>query len=85
MLKIYTVKGNSMNPTLKNGQRILATTLTKKIKENNIIIFKRDNKNYIKRIKKIQENKIIITTDNKKKSEWEIKKEEIKAKKILKL
>jgi len=74
-----------MEPTLKNKQKILATTNTKKIKEKDIIIFKRNNKNYIKRIKKIQNKKITITTDNNKKLNWTIKKEEIQAKKILTL
>ena len=74
-----------MNPTLKDGQIILATTKTKKIQKNNIIIFKRNNKNYIKRIKEIKDGKITITTDNNTKLKKEIKKEEIKAKKIIKL
>lgn len=47
---ITFVAGNSMNPTLHNGELLLATKHTKKLERYDIVLIKTDDKSIIKRI-----------------------------------
>ena len=50
---VQTVAGNSMNPTLKDGQPILVSRLSYKIKDverNQIVVLNHDGKSYVKRV-----------------------------------
>ena len=71
-----------MTPTLKDKQKILALTNKKflKIQVNNIIIFKRNNKNYIKKV--IELGKQITVQSDKTKQTWKVKQNEIIGKKL---
>ncbi len=44
------VKGNSMNPTLKNGQLIFINKSDKNFQDNDIIVFRKNEDIYVKRI-----------------------------------
>ncbi len=57
-----------MLPTLKPGQDVLALCWLFKIKKGDLIVFKKSNKNMIKRVQKIQENKVFVLGDNRNKS-----------------
>ena len=54
--QIFIVSGPSMYPTLKNGQRILASRYFDNISYNEIIIFKKDNEILIKRVTGMEGN-----------------------------
>ncbi len=53
VIGVQTVTGNSMDPTLKDGQPVLVSRLSYifgQIKRNEIVVFKHDGKSYVKRI-----------------------------------
>lgn len=53
VIGIQTVTGNSMNPTLKDGQPVLVSRLSYKFKDierNQIVVLNHDTKSYVKRI-----------------------------------
>ena len=45
-----TVAGNSMDPTLKDGQVVLVSRLSKNIKRNEIVVLNNNGKSYVKRV-----------------------------------
>ena len=45
-----TVAGNSMDPTLKDGQIVLVSKIPFKPKRNEIVLFKNAGKSYVKRV-----------------------------------
>ncbi len=70
--KIFVVHGHSMEPTLREGDRVLALTwcyLLSKPKKGEIIVFKdaeqTHDKYIIKRISKVQGHSISVKGDNK--------------------
>ncbi len=50
VIGVQTVAGNSMNPTLKDGQPVLVSRLHKNIQRNEIVVLNHDGKSYVKRI-----------------------------------
>ncbi len=50
VVAFQTVVGNSMNPTLKDGQPVLVSKLPFTVERNDIILFKKDGKSYVKRV-----------------------------------
>jgi len=50
VVAFQTVAGNSMNPTLKDGQIVLVSKLPFKIERNQIVLFNSDGKSYVKRV-----------------------------------
>ena len=61
----FDVIGNSMEPTLQNGSRILVNTAQLDIIDNKIYALRKGNEIFIKRLYKVfNENKIIAKSDN---------------------
>lgn len=60
VLQICFVHGNSMYPTLKNGQMLLVKKIDLKINNNDIVVIKKDSKIIIKRIIGIPNDQIEI-------------------------
>ena len=58
--QICFVKGSSMMPTLKDGQILIAKKFNLHIKNNDIVVIKKDNKIMIKRVIGIPNDKISI-------------------------
>ncbi len=58
--QICFVKGNSMMPTLKNGQVLISKKYNLQIKNNDIIVIKKNNKTIIKRVIGIPNDEIAI-------------------------
>ena len=50
IVAFQTVAGNSMDPTLKDGQIVLVSKLPFKPKRNQIVLFKSNGKSYVKRV-----------------------------------
>ncbi len=50
IVAFQTVVGNSMDPTLKDGQVVLVSKLPFTVERNDIILFKKDGKSYVKRV-----------------------------------
>ena len=50
IVAFQTVAGNSMDPTLKDGQIVLVSKLPFKPKRNEIVLFKSNGKSYVKRV-----------------------------------
>lgn len=68
LLQKFRVSGHSMEPTLKQGKGILASSLPYlffKPKAGEIIAFKSKNNLIVKRIKAVRENKYLVQGDNK--------------------
>ncbi len=63
----YTVYGNSMNPTLKEGQEVLTFNWGKS-KVGDVVVIKAGDKEIIKRITKINDRQMLIKGDNEKES-----------------
>lgn len=84
-LSRFIVKDRSMEPAYCEGDHILASTFGK-LRRGSAVIFKKENKYLIKRIKSLTENSVILEADNKMlaKKVWEIKRDEIVGKVILK-
>lgn len=60
-MKIRRVFGNSMEPTLKNGQIVIATN--KKYKSGDVVVVKQESREVVKRLS-INESKISLYGDN---------------------
>lgn len=63
MIFVRRVIGDSMQPTLKNGQVVLAFT-TRKFKTGQVVIAFVDGREIIKRITKIEQGQITLLGDN---------------------
>lgn len=67
LLLKFTISGHSMVPTYKSGDTILASSLPflfSKPKIRDIIVFKKDNKVFVKRVTKITNQGILVEGDN---------------------
>lgn len=67
----FKISGHSMEPLIKNGNTVFATNILYLFtypKVNDIIIFEKNKKYFVKRISKIENNKYFVTGDNKKDS-----------------
>lgn len=68
-LSRFTVKGNSMLPTLRTGQDILVRCWLYKIKMGDIVVIKVNGKEMVKRIRQIShDRKVFVQGDNEKES-----------------
>ncbi|MBI4036239.1 nickel-type superoxide dismutase maturation protease [Candidatus Daviesbacteria bacterium] len=67
-LKRFTASGNSMLPTLKDGQDILVWCWFVNPKVGDIVVIKHKGKEIVKRIENIQNNTVFVTGDNKQES-----------------
>lgn len=67
LLKILKVHGHSMQPAIKNGQKVLISSVPYFFTEpkiNDIVAFRIDNKIFIKRIVSIKDEKYFLRGDN---------------------
>ena len=68
LLSLLKISGHSMEPVIKNGQTVLASSIPyffSNPKVGNIIAFKHKTKIFIKRITKIDKEKYFVKGDNK--------------------
>lgn len=68
LLKILKVHGHSMQPKIRNGQKVFVSKLPYFFispKINDIVAFKFEEKIFVKRIKSISKDKHILVGDNK--------------------
>lgn len=63
----FKIRGNSMLPTLKEGQEILTFNWSKP-KIGDVVVIKHENKEMIKRIEKMAKDKFFVLGDNEKES-----------------
>lgn len=63
MIYLRRVSGDSMQPKLKNGQIILAVSF-KRPKTGNVVIFRHNGLEKIKRLVKIRQDEVYILGDN---------------------
>ena len=50
IVAFHPVAGNSMSPTLEEGQVVIVSKFSKNFQRNEIVILKKDSKSYVKRI-----------------------------------
>jgi len=67
-LMIRKVTGDSMSPALPNGALVWGWKWFNTLKTGNIIIFKHNDKEKIKRLEKIEDSKLHVVGDNRAKS-----------------
>lgn len=60
----FTISGNSMHPTLKEGQDVLSINWFLNPKVGDIIVIKKNGKELVKRIEKIEGEKVFVIGDN---------------------
>lgn len=63
----FTVNGNSMVPTLQQGQDVLSFNwayLSKKPKVGDIVVIKFKGKEIIKRVHKLSDREVVVQGDN---------------------
>ena len=53
-----------MEPVLRPRDRVLTFNWVRRIMIGDVIVFKRGNKNYLKRVQKIRENLVYVSGDN---------------------
>lgn len=63
----FKVSGHSMEPYLKEGDKVLASSFLG-FRKGDVVVFKYDSKNLIKRITRIDLEKVYLEGDNKKDS-----------------
>lgn len=71
LLSKFKIEGHSMEPKLKNGEKVLVSFipyLFNKPKVNDIIVFRINDRFYIKRIEEKKDDKYFVKGDNKKDS-----------------
>ncbi len=59
----FEVKGNSMQPEFSQGDRVFVSRLGK-IRNDDVVILNKENKDMIKRVKKILNNRYYVLGDN---------------------
>ncbi len=67
----YKIVGHSMEPTLRNGQVVWVnnwTYLINKVKVGDIVVFKKDNQELVKRVTSVSSSGVFLTGDNQKDS-----------------
>lgn len=67
----FKIHGHSMEPTIKNGESVLASNIPYvflKPKVGDIVVFKKEEKIFIKRIVKIDKDHYFVRGDDKKDS-----------------
>jgi len=60
----FKISDNSMLPNFKEGDFVLVNKLFFNLKENEVIVFEKENRFLIKRVGKIEGNKIFVVSDN---------------------
>jgi signal peptidase I len=60
----FKVSGHSMEPYLKEGDEVIVLGFLG-IKKGDVVVFKYNSKNFIKRVKKISNKKYFVEGDNK--------------------
>lgn len=61
---IYKVTGNSMLPTLKPGDKVLAFTWLNSYRVGDLVVFKTSRKEIIKRIELVKGQELFLKGDN---------------------
>lgn len=67
LLSKFKISGHSMEPLLLHGDKILTTNLFYLFKSpqiNDIVVFRNDDRVFVKRIKKIKDDKYFVSGDN---------------------
>lgn len=93
LLSRFKIIGHSMSPAFPENSSVLVSSvpfLFNKPKVNDIVLFKKSNKFYLKRVKKIKEGKYFLEGDNESDSLDSrqfglVNREQIKGKAIIKL
>lgn len=74
-LRRFTIVGNSMLPTLKPGQDVLVLCWPRlnrgwvfKLKVRDLVVFRKDGKEIVKRVQKCDDRRIFVVGDNQKMS-----------------
>ncbi|MEX2012989.1 MAG: S26 family signal peptidase [Candidatus Levyibacteriota bacterium] len=68
LLKILRVHGHSMQPKIKDGQKVLISNIPYMFsapKKDDVVVFKLKNKAFLKRIVKVKDEKYFLEGDNK--------------------
>lgn len=71
ILQKFRIKGHSMEPTIKDGGEVLVSDIPLILfgaNPKDILLFKKNNEPFVKRIKNIKGNKYFLLGDNKKDS-----------------
>ena len=63
MLKVHKVSGTSMMPYFRPDQHVFSLQ-TKKIKPNDVVVFKYKNENFIKRVRAVSKYFFNVVSDN---------------------
>jgi len=86
MIGLFRVKGHSMEPAFRNGDKLLVSSLLFKLKKDDVIVFKNGNRDYLKRIKAVfGKSGFLVTGDNKGNTgSWKIARKQIKGKLLMK-
>ncbi|HMS22308.1 MAG TPA: signal peptidase I [Candidatus Levybacteria bacterium] len=63
ILGIFKITGHSMEPTIKNGDSVLAVGMFS-IKKGDVIVFQNDSKYFVKRVAAIIGDKVKVLGDN---------------------
>lgn len=64
----YQISGHSMEPTLKTGQIVWVNNWAyffNKVKTADVVVFKKDGQELVKRVIKVDKDEIFVTGDNK--------------------
>jgi phage repressor protein C with HTH and peptisase S24 domain len=65
-LVMVDVSGDSMEPTLNNGEAILVDRSKRELKHDGIYVFQTNSELFVKRIMRQMDGKILVVSDNKK-------------------
>lgn len=63
-LALISVKGDSMEPTLSNGDLILVDTSTRKVEDNAIYVLRYNGSLMVKRVQRRRDGSLLIKSDN---------------------
>lgn len=68
LINIFKASGHSMEPIIKNESFFIASSIPLKIsklKKGDVILFKNENKNIVKKVSEIENDKIFVEGENK--------------------
>lgn len=64
MIKRYVIKGHSMEPAFRNGERVLLHSFLYRVKKGDVVVFRDGSRNYLKRVIRTLGEKLVVRGDN---------------------
>ena len=64
MIRRYVIKGHSMEPAFRNGEKVLMHSFLYRVKKGDVVVFRNGDADYLKRVIRTLGEKLVVKGDN---------------------